>query len=34
MTLVEELKPKHEVLLDEDFEDEVDSEEGETDENH
>ena len=32
MTLVEELKPKHEILLDDEFEE--DSEEGDADENH
>ena len=34
MTLVEELKPKHEILLDDDFEDEEDNEEGEENENN
>ncbi len=35
MTLVEELKPKHEILLDDEFEEEPeDSEEGETNETH
>ena len=34
MTLVEELKPKHEILLDDEFEEEIDSEEGEADENN
>ncbi len=34
MTLVEELKPKHEILLDDEFEEEQDSQEGEANENH
>ena len=33
MTLVEELKPKHEILLDDEFEDEPENEEGEANEN-
>ena len=33
MTLVEELKPKHEILLDDEFEDEPENEEGEVNEN-